>query len=582
MTCLFTVARPRRVRQATRLVPQLFGLLLFLLLTNSARAQAPAFAQAASLNLSGGNGYSYRHGVATDPAGNQYVSATFSGTLVLGGTTLVSAGNGDDVFVAKRSAVTGDWLWAVRVGGSTGDTSFGMAVDADGNALVTGNFTSVASFGTGPTATTLTSAGSNDVFVAKFAAATGACVWAVRAGGSGFDTGTAVAVDASGNALVTGGFAGTVSFGTSPTATVLTAGRSGIFVAKFSAATGACAWAVQARGNSDDLGYGIAADASGNALVTGIFGGTANFSTSPTATALTSVGSYDVFLAKFTAATGACMWAVRAGGSRSDYGYAVAVDAGGNALLTGVFGGTASFGTSPTATNLTSAGSIDVFVAKFAAATGACAWAVGAGGSVEDYGFGLTVDAGGNVLVAGYFQGTASFGTSPTATALNSAGSYDAFTAKFAATTGACEWAVRAGGGGEDFATGVAVDARGNAFISGTFASSASFGNLTLMGRSSGATGYVAVLSGAAVLATGAPLAGTPAFALFPNPARSTCQVRGLPAGARVTVLDALGRPRLNVLADGTGTAFLSLPDGLAPGVYLVRSGARAQRLLVE
>ena len=202
-------------------------------------------------------------------------------------------------------------------------------------------------------------------------------------------------------------------------------------MAKFSGSIGAAAWAVRVGGSGVDNGSGVAVDAAGNALVTGSFWGTVSFATSPTATRLTSARYADVFVAKFGASTGAAAWAVRAGGRDDDSGSRVAVDAAGNALVIGSFKDTASFATSPTATRLASAGYNDVFVAKFGAGTGAAAWAVRAGGSGDDFGYGAAVDAVGNVLVTGWFSDTASFATSPTATRLISAGIYDLFAAKF-------------------------------------------------------------------------------------------------------------------------------------------------------
>lgn len=69
---------------------------------------------------------------------------------------------------------------------------------------------------------------------------------------------------------------------------------------------------------------------------------------------------------------------------------------------------------------------------------------------------------------------------------------------------------------------------------------------------------------------------------LYPNPARTSVAVGGLPTGAAVDVLDALGRSVTRATADTGGTARLALPAGLAAGVYVVRSGSQARRLLVE
>jgi hypothetical protein len=575
MKCCFTVTR--LLTRPARIVV----LLLVLLLTNQGRAwaQSPVFNQTTSFG--GSSNITTSRDVASDAAGNQYVTGTYAGTLVLGATTLVTAGFYNEMFVAKRSAVTGAWLWAVRVGGSANVIGSGLAVDAGGNVLVTGNFEGTASFPS-PAATTLSTGGGSNVYLAKFAASTGACTWAVRVGGSGLYTANRVAVDAGGNALVTGRFEGTASFPTSPAATALnSAGGFDVFVAKFTASTGACTWAVRAGGSANDIGYGVAVDAGGNALVTGVFSTTASFPTGPAAATLTSAGLFDVFVAKFTASTGACTWAVRAGGSANDTGFGVAADAGGNALVTGGFDGTISFPTSPAAIALTSAGGTDMFVAKFAASNGTGAWAVRAGGTGADVGYGVATDAGGNALVTGGFYNTASFGTNIAAPTLTSAGLFDVFVAKFGANTGTGTWAVRAGGTGNDVGNDVALDAGGNALVTGTFERTADFGTVTLTASSSGRSCFVTVLSGLGTLATPDPTDPL-GFTLSPNPARTACYMQGLQPKELVSVLDALGRPILNATADATGSARLLLPDGLTPGLYLVRSRARVQRLLVE
>ena len=449
--------------------------------------QAPGLA-----NNGGGNCAS--QSVAIDAAGNKYVVGYFTGSITVGGTLLVSAGSGD-VFVAKFAA-DGTVLWAVRAGSTAYDRGYAVALDAAGNALVTGYFRGTATFGTGPAAISLTAVGSADVFVAKFAAADGKALWAASASGTNDEVGYGVAVDAAGNALVTGYFNSRATFATSPTPTTLAASSgTNLFVAKFGAADGKALWAVRA-GSSGTVGtsvsYGVAVDAAGNALVTGYFSSTTTFATSPTATTLTASGNYDAFVAKFAAADGKPQWAVRIGGSGEDYGYAVAVDAAGNALVTGDFAGRVTFATSPTTISLNSAGISDVFVAKFAAANGKALWASSAGGTGNDVGTGVAVDAAGDVLVTGDFAGTATFGTSPTATSLTSAGLDDMFVAKFAAADGKPQWAMRAGGAGDDNSASVVVDAVGNVLVAGIYIDLATFGSLTLAG--SGATGFVARL----------------------------------------------------------------------------------------
>src|SRR5207248_2478310 len=112
------------------------------------------------------------------------------------------------------------------------------------------------------------SAGGSDFFVAKYSGANGAHVWSRVIGGTGSDVSKSVVADPSGNVYITGGFNGTVDFGgasiTAPQAT-------GIFLAKYSADGTQLLWAKGLGGNfyAQDVGYGVATDASGNVGIIG-------------------------------------------------------------------------------------------------------------------------------------------------------------------------------------------------------------------------------------------------------------------------------------------------------------------------
>jgi len=143
------------------------------------------------------SGYS----VAIDGSGNVIVAGTFMGTADFGGGPLTSSGGTyPDIFIAKYSAA-GAHQWSKRIGGIGDEIPHGVAVDGSGNVVVTGSFTSTADFGGG----SLTSTGSYDIFVAKYSS-TGAHQWSKRFGDTTSDTGYSVAVDGSGNIVVTGSF----------------------------------------------------------------------------------------------------------------------------------------------------------------------------------------------------------------------------------------------------------------------------------------------------------------------------------------------------------------------------------------
>ena len=337
---------------------------------------------------------------------------------------------------------SGAFLWAKRAGGTYYAQGRGIATDGAGNSLVTGYFWGTATFGPGePNQTSLTSAGSGDIFVAKYDPS-GLLLWAKRAGGTSYygEQGYGIATDGTGNSLVTGYFWGTATFGPGePNQTSLTSAGGGgadIFVAKYDP-SGALLWAERAGGTSSyDEGYGIATDGANNSLVTGRFGGTATFGPGePNETSLTSAGSSDIFVAKYDP-SGALLWAKRAGGTIYDGGYGIATDGAGNSLVTGQFGGTATFGPGePNETSMTSAGSGDIFVAKYDP-SGALLWAKRAGGIGHQRGNGIATDGAGNSLVTGGFWGTATFDPGESnETSLTSAGGLDIFVAKYGVVT---------------------------------------------------------------------------------------------------------------------------------------------------
>ena len=402
----------------------------------------------------GGTDYDFGQDIAIDSSGNSYITGYFPGNASFGTTELTSSG-GIDIFVAKLDS-DGNWLWAQKAGGTSDDGGYSIAIDSSGNSYVTGYFHSTASFGN----ITLTSSGSYDIFVAKLDS-NGNWLWAKKAGGTSDDYGYSITIDFSGNSYVTGYFYSTASFGTT---TLTSSGDCDIFVAKMDS-SGNWLGANQAGGTGEDYGFSIAIDSSGNSYVTGYFQGIAYFGT----TTLTSSGGDDIFVATLNNG-GNWQWAQKAGGTSWDYGLGIAIDSSGNSYVTGYFYSTASFGT----TTLTSSGNYDIFVAKLDS-DGNWLWANQAGGTSWDYGLGIAIDSSGNSYVTGYFQGTASFGT----TTITSSGNYDIFVAKLD-SDGSWLGANQAGGTGRDDARSIATDSSGNCYVTGLFEETASFGNITL------------------------------------------------------------------------------------------------------
>ena len=350
------------------------------------------------------------------------------------------------------------WLWATKAGGTSGDNGYCIAADASGNSYVTGGFEGTATFGS----TTLTSNGEEDIFIAKLDSS-GNWLWAKKAGGKYWDEGLGIAVDASGNIYITGYFDGTTTFGST---TLKSNGGTDIFIAKLDS-RGNWLWATKAGGTGDDWGYGIAVDTSGNSYVTGGFDtrATASFDS----ITLTNKGVCNIFVAKLNS-SGNWLWVKNAGVTVANRGLDIAVGASGNSYITGYFYGTATFG----ATTLTSNGYYDIFVAKLDS-SGNWLWVKNAGGTYENEGRGIAVDASGNSYVTGWFEGSSNFGS----TTLTSSGISDIFIAKLD-SNGNWLWAKKAGGTDYDGGSGIAVDASGNSYVTGDFEGTATFGATTL------------------------------------------------------------------------------------------------------
>jgi hypothetical protein len=176
-----------------------------------------------------------------------------------------------------------------------------------------------------------------------------------------------------------------------------------------------------------DLGYAIATDASSNVYITGSFVFTADFDPGAGVVDLTSTGSSDIFLAKYNSA-GTYVWAKRFGSTGSDIGYGIVVNSTSDVYLTGVFNGTVDFNTGGTAATLTSAGSGDVFLARYDA-SGNYVWARRMGGTGDDLGYGIAIDGSSNLYLTGQFFNTADFDPGAGVANLTSAGSADIFLA---------------------------------------------------------------------------------------------------------------------------------------------------------
>ena len=295
--------------------------------------------------------------------------------------------------------------------------------------------------------------------------------WVRSLGGSMSDEGRAIAVDASGNVYTTGVFQGVGDFDPGTTTFTLTAlGNKDVYVSKLDAA-GNFLWAKQIGGTSAYVeSHGIKVDASGNVFFVGEFQGVVDFDPGTAVFNLNGVNN-DAFIAKFDA-SGNLVWSKDIGSSNVESARGLALDAVGNVFFTGSFSGTVDFDPSAATFNLVAPGSNkqDVFVTKFDGA-GNFVWAKNMGGTSDDIGYAIAIDANNNVYTTGSFSATADFDPGASVVSFTAAASTDMFISKLD-PLGNYIWAKQftcAAG------KGIAVDGNFNVYTTSAFASTVDF-----------------------------------------------------------------------------------------------------------
>jgi len=362
----------------------------------------------------GGNSHQEGLSIAVDRAGNAYVTGyTFSNEYsfpVKVGPDLTyndSVSLGGDAFVAKVNAAGTALVYCGYIGGTGSDGGNGIAVDAAGNAYVTGGTDSDERAFPVKVGPDLTYNGGSDVFMAKVNAAGTALVYCGYIGGASVEHGFSIAVDTTGSAYVTGRTSSnqqTFPVKVGPNLTYSGGASGDAFVAKVDARGTGFDYCGYIGGIGTDAGYGIAVDAAGNACVTGAT--ESDEKTFPVAVGpdLTyNSGLNDAFVAKVNArGTGLVYCGYIGGGGWADVGCGIAVDAAGNAYVTG--GTNADERTFPVKVgpDLTYNGGTDVFMAKVNAAGTALVYCGYIGGIGEEVGCGIAVDAAGSAYVTGW------------------------------------------------------------------------------------------------------------------------------------------------------------------------------------
>jgi uncharacterized repeat protein (TIGR01451 family) len=429
----------------------------------------------------GGNGFDQGYAIAVDSLGSAYVTgktATADFPTSAGAFQTTFAG-GDALFVAKLNPQGTALVYSTYINGASGN---GIAVDSSGNAYVTGE-ASTLNFPTTPGAFQTEPYGF-DTFVTKLNATGTALVYSARFGGNFDDFGRAIALDAAGNAYITGWTVCLAPTCTFPSVNAFqpnyAGGYNDAFVTKINSLGSALVYSTYLGGGqiinaTDDWGEGIAVDSAGSAYVTG-YTYAPDFPVTPGAYD-TSRAGLDAFITKFTPDGASLVYSTFLGGAGRELGQAIAVDANGNTYVTGSTESSDNpftkeyegFPFTPGA--FQTVGSYDAFITKLNAQGSGLVYSTYLGGVADvDRGWGIKVDAAGNAYVVGDTKSS----NFPTVNAIQPAyggGLGDAFVSKLSPTGSSLVYSTFLGGNLTDEGRGIALDSSANAYVTGNTSS---------------------------------------------------------------------------------------------------------------
>lgn len=420
-------------------------------------------------------------GIAVDSSGNAYVTGhTYSTDFPTTAGAFQTTFNGSiDAFVTKLNSSGTGLLYSTYLGGSDVDFGYGIAVDTSGNAYVAGETRSSEFPTTAGAFQTTYAGGDRDAFVIQLNATGTSLLYSTYLGGSGYDRSAHlgdIALDSSGNAYIVGD-TDSSDFPTTSGAFQTTHGGGGrdAFVTKFNATGSSVIYSTYLGGSALDFGSGIALDSSGNAYLTGSTE-SFDFPTVAGAFQATFAGDGDAFVTKLNSTGSGLLYSTYLGGSNSDSGSAIALDASGNVYVTGQTG-SSDFPITTGAFQTTLVAGGDAFVTQLNSIGTGLLYSTYLGGNGGENGWGIAVDGSGNAYIAG-FTDSSDFPTTADAFQTTFGGVIDVFVTQLNPTGTGLLYSTYLGGspsqwgGGYEFVRGIALDTSSNVYIVGVTTSS--------------------------------------------------------------------------------------------------------------
>jgi len=367
----------------------------------------------------------------------------------------------------RQTLVIDPWLYASFLGGASGEEGFGVAVDARDYSYIVGTTTS-SDFPATPGAFDRTLSSGTDVFVAKITPDGSALVYATYLGGTSIyaEEGASISVDGDGNAYFTGR-TGSADFPTTPGAYDRTHnGGWDAFITKLDPNGSALVYSTFLGGSAEnDYGVSLALEDTGSVFVTG-FTESDDFPTTPGAFDRTYNTLYDAYVAKLDPA-GLLVYSTYLGGADFDVGVSIAVDSGGNAVVTGWTGYT--LGDFPVTTGAYDEvwnGYYDAFVTKLNTTGTGLLFSSFLGGGGEEFGHGIALGADDSVWVVGD-TGSGSFPVTANAYQPTRDNFDDLYISHLTATGDGMMYSTFLGGNWTDSGSSIAIHPSGDVVVTG-------------------------------------------------------------------------------------------------------------------
>jgi hypothetical protein len=520
-----------------------------------------------------GPGHDYNQSFAFDSSGNIFLTGYFQLTADFNPAStdtfnLTSAGN-QDIYILKLDA-SGNFIWALNIGGTADDRAFSIATDANGNIYITGNFVQTVDFDPGPGVFNLSTA-MWSMFVCKLDG-DGNFIWAKQMTG-GNSTGRSISLDNQSNILLTGSFIDTVDFNPGSATFLLVSGNAGIsdaFACKLDSG-GNFRWARKITSGSlyGNYGTAITSDTNGNVLAIGIL----------------NIFTNELFVCKYSA-SGFLNWYYGSTFTERGSAYDLTTDMAGNVYVTGSFNGSFDFDFGSGTYTLTAFGGSDAFVLAMDT-YGDFIRVQQIGGIANDIGKAIDIDSADNIYITGTFLGTADFDPDTTAiynlSAVNGA---DVFILSLN-SAGNFNWAKELPGNSNEEVTMLKLNST-SLYISGYFDDTVDFDPDSTFYNLSSAGGYDAFLHkmSPAVTEVGETTGNSSAL-IYPNPAHNTFTIsfngQLTKDNGQLMIYDITGR---EVYRQKLHSQLSTVNCQLNAGIYFVRAMAGenifTEKLVIE